>query len=177
MKLLKTLLITALLFCLPFIFSHCKKQKQYVEDPKKTTKTPHERLLGGWELISYTLNDISIADTMSKIAGCNLLKSTETRLSYYDNYDRIELVMLACTLECGDENSFDNVYITLGSCSSADIKAQKFHKLFVTPFHYTPTITRAKWEITKLYEADLSLRLRTDTGEYKMMFKKYTNFN
>ncbi len=176
MKPLKTILIAALLFCLPFVFSHCKKQMQYIEDPKKTTKTPHDRLMGSWELISYTLNDKSIADTLSKIVGCDILNSNaKARLTYQDYHDRLEVVLGTCGLECGNTNSFDNVYITLGPYSSADFKAQKFHKLFITPFNYKPSITVAKWEITKLYEADLSIRLLTDTGEFKMIFKKYTN--
>ncbi len=164
MKPLKTILITALLFSMPLVFSYCKRQHKYPEDPRTTTKTPKKRLTGDWKITDYTLNGISILDTLNKISKSNIKECEMTYVEgpgrgqwsfqwdgYFQTYTSL--------------NAFDNfLYIQLNP-----FRDTVFNKLFITPLKYIPN-SSARWTVTKLYGNELRLTLQQDAYEYKIFF-------
>ncbi|HQQ94779.1 MAG TPA: hypothetical protein PLQ93_09505, partial [Bacteroidia bacterium] len=70
-----------ILIVIVLVLAHCKKEYRFPEDPGKSKKTPKERLLGDWKLKEYTLNGISILDSLNKTCPCSL--SDDILLSYF----------------------------------------------------------------------------------------------
>jgi hypothetical protein len=155
-------------------FANCKKKKtqyQYPEDPKATTLTPKERLHGLWQVSDYTLNGNSIISKLDTFY--NSQYRIEDVIFNYDQNSNSKKWILTITSEVMShtyENAFeepDQILI------DNDNYCCKFllTKWFITPFKYVPNAS-TKWTITKLYNKELNLITKTDTGEFKMFFKK-----
>ena len=171
----KRLLFYASLVFLCCFFSDCKKK--FEEDPKKTTKSPTKRLLGTWFLADYTLNDESILEKMNAQFGnrfdiqnvaLTFKKETNSYVLHLTE-DKIPIFML--------DNSFRDDFIFLGRIGpSQGVIDTVVMKWFILPFKYVPYSDprgeRSRWEITKLFGNELNLRLRNDTGEFKMHWRK-----
>lgn len=164
---MKKLLTYALLFLLPL--AACKKEYRYPEDPKKSRKSPNERLKGTWHITEYTLNGASVKDTLSKVVGADISQYT----LYYRKTDEGEWLL-----------DINGNFGGKGGYLFADDAFADFHYLvfrpyykpfsevFVTPFKRLSNSTAAKWVVTKLYDEDLHIQLVTDTGEYRITFIK-----
>lgn len=163
---MKKLITYTLLFLLPF--AACKKNIKYSEDPRISFKKSKKRLEGTWNISEYTLNGVSIKDTLSKVTGIDVSLYT---LGYYMEYDFYRLTIRGNWggayggTYYGSDDFVDYHYIVLNAYS------ELFNKVFITPFKSVQNST-AKWEVTKLYGKDLHLQLVTDTGEYKIVFNK-----
>lgn len=136
----------------------CKKQHRYPEDPKRTFDSPKTRLVGIWNIYEYTLNGNSILDP-ANFGGADI--TTYFRIQYRKDYT--ELIQ-----------PFDNEsFLTFGPFQN--VSNCNYIKIFITPLKCTNTSTAADWTITKLYNGDLHLIHQTDTGEFKLFFKKTHN--
>lgn len=157
-------IITAVVLSL--LFSECKKK--YPEDPKRTFKSPDKRLRGIWRLQDYYYNDRSVLQqfmglTLNNFPNDNVLfgygpeSSDEKTLSLDIKY----------TIRYEDNASFNNKqYLVIGPATDT-----AFNKAFVSPFHYNRSGI-ANWEIKKLFDSDLIISLPTDSGSYRIIFKK-----
>lgn len=146
-----------------FIGYACKKQHRYPEDPKASTQTPKQRLIGVWQISEYTLNGNSILNPIN-FGGFDI---TTYQLKWiYNSDDKKYYTDLI--------NEFnDETYLNFGPFqSSGDCSLVK---CFITPLKCTNTLQTTNWEIKKLYGSDLHLTLQTDTGEFKLFFKKTHN--
>ncbi|MBL7912400.1 MAG: hypothetical protein JNJ41_15170 [Bacteroidia bacterium] len=146
--------LTIIMLC----FSACKKAHKYSEDPKKTRDSPKQRLLGIWNIYEYTLNGNSILNP-ANFGGNDV--TSYFRLQYRNDYT--ELI----------EPFEDEAYLTFGPFSNSANCG--YIMCFITPLKCTNTSQKTNWCITKLYDNDLNLTLKTDTGEFKIFFKKTHN--
>ncbi len=163
-----TIYITLLIILLAF--SQCKKEHRYPDDTDKSKKTPNERLEGDWEISEYTLDGNNILDTLNKICGCNITE--DIRLEYYnvrEDNPYWELMIWGASMSYKSKNGFDDYhYLEIGPFGNHN-RADVFNKLFITPFHYAPGAI-ARWDVTKLFGEELKVKMKTDTGEYKISF-------
>jgi hypothetical protein len=151
-------------FCFILLISCGKKQIKYEEDPKQTRLTPAMRLAGGWTLEDYTFNGNSILE---------LLKSKK-------NKPPINVIVLDYSEESKDKRNpeskrflpFWDTHLEISEHAfNVSVTDSVSNYWFTQPFHYKP-IKNAVWKVTKLYQNDFNVILTTDTGTYKMFFKK-----
>jgi len=141
-----------------------KKQIKYEEDPKQTNLSPALRLSGSWVLEDYTFNGNSILELLRSKKNKQL--GNVIGLDYFEgSKDKVDpeskrfLPFLDTHVEISQEEF--NVSVT-DSVSNY---------WFTQPFHYKP-IKNTIWRVTKLYQNDFNIILTTDSGTYKMFFKK-----
>jgi hypothetical protein len=141
----------------------CKKHKRYPENPKTLfAGSPKSRLVGVWQINEYTLNGNSILDQAN--FGADI--TNYMIISSYDGTTKKYSYSLI--------NSFDDEsHLTFGPFSNT--ANCSYIKCFITPLKCTNTSKTTDWTITKLYGNDLHLILQTDTGEFKIFYKKIHN--
>ncbi|MBK9286053.1 MAG: hypothetical protein IPM51_17290 [Sphingobacteriaceae bacterium] len=152
-----------------FLGSSCKKQTKYEEDPKKSRTSPKLRLKGTWGLEDYTFNCNSI------IPHLNLLSTkyniNETTLQFSESYNNRWSTSISSNNKSlysyHDIFSDDYTFFIQYSGTNDSICC----KWFITPFRYVRYVD-SYWRITKLYDKDLNIVLDTDTGQFKIFFKK-----
>jgi len=143
-------------------FSGCKKAHRYPEDPKKTRESPKARLEGAWNIYEYTLNGQSILNTAN--FGYDVTNFT-LKQSYNSSTKKYFYTIM---------NEFnDELYLSFGPFSN--VPDCSYIKCFITPLNCSGINKETKWCISKLYDKDLNLTLKTDTGEFKMFLKKRYN--
>lgn len=156
---INNLFFIVILFLLLF---SCKKQHRYPEDPKGTNQTPKSRLIGVWQIYEYTLNGNSILDPAN--FGYDITNYM-IKSSYDGTTKKYSYTLI---------NPFENEsYLTFGPFSNT--ANCSYIKSFITPLKCINTSKTTDWCITKLYKDDLHLILQTDTGEFKLFFKKTHN--
>ena len=161
---------TYIIFISLLLVFACKKQKQYPEDPKKTSQTPHDRLSGNWQLVDYTLNGTSVVDELNLLSK-NKFNIKETELGFNKGvYGGMQFTLDGANFRyqpSTQEPTFiDDSFILLKFYSDT-----LFNNWFITPFK-NQKVTSVNWIVTELYRNDLHLVLKTDTGEYKIFWKK-----
>ena len=155
---MKTKKIYIILFTL-ILVAGCKKQHRYPDDPKSTFDKPKTRLIGAWQLNDYIFNGNSILNTYN--FGYDI-----TSFMIKDDYDGTSKKYTYSLI-----NPFENdEYISFGPFSNS--ANCSYIKTFLTPLKCSGGGQITNWTITKLYDKDLHLKLQTDTGEFKMFFKK-----
>lgn len=158
-----------LIFGIAIAFA-CKKQHRYPEDPKSTFDPPKTRLSGNWKLDDFTLNGTSIVNDLNNIPNAPINIRDVTLNYFFNSDDKNDKHWAFRVYNFSTRNNFDDVSITIGPYNST--QNQIIDKWFITPFKFTGTPAVANWVVTKLYKSDLHLVLQTDTGEFKMFFKK-----
>jgi hypothetical protein len=169
---MKTILLISIV-----IFStwSCKKQHRYPEDPKKSRKTPLERLHGSWKIEEYTFKGSSI------VSQLDLLKQ-DAHVKNVQFYFYVEYHQETFSINSGAFPGYhtfnaliDETYLRIGPYNEfmtvGPANEKVFTGWFVTPFRYTQN-GQTKWTITKLFESDLNIILPTDSGEYKIFLRK-----
>jgi hypothetical protein len=166
---------TLLLFssCL-IIFLACGKEKQhrYPEDPNDTKQSAIERLMANWQVKAYTLNGKDIIPDLEKIYN-EKHKVTSVLFRFYQEEETSGPLTLHIT-GAGIGEILPSAFTNPDKIRIwNDTKYPDFTltKWFLTPFKYKAN-AEATWTITKLYGADLNMVQQTDTGEYKVFFKK-----
>lgn len=154
----------------------CKKEQRYAEDPKNSYKTPQERLSGSWKLSGYTFNDQDIIDSLNKKAfGVFNLNGAAFGYMHItkndpDYADGDKLIMYASKIP--QYRVFDDgTYFKL-TCDTITKQDSLFSYWFVNPMQDTIFNSVANWEVTELYKNDFHVVLSTDSGQFKMTFKK-----
>lgn len=171
-KLMTMKFILPLLFLLAF--SQCKKEHRYPDDPKKSRKTPNERLNGSWYIEEYTLDGISILDSMNNICNCDLkidVILTYGKIKDYANNTEFWSFYIG-TNHFGYQSrqAFqDYHYLEIGPYDGNQIEI--FSKLFLTPFYYEPNAI-VRWNVTKLYKNEFSIELKNSSGVFSLRFSK-----
>jgi hypothetical protein len=162
-----------LLVILLLFFSYCKKKKiqhQYPEDPKSTTITPKLRLTGQWGIRQFTLNGSDIRSSLEAVYN-NKYKISDVIFTYDKNPDTQQwfLIIDAANSKETKIDAFEEPdQLSIGPDNHTEYGLCKW---FVTPFKFTKDKS-VQWTITKLYDKDLNLILKTDTGEYKLFMQK-----
>lgn len=159
-----------ILLILLLIFSCKKDQYRYPEDGGKSTLTPNDRLGGGWwKLDDYTFNGNSIVAKLNSPTNNKYnIKSIQFSYGYLQDSKNWHLLLTGGTYLYQDDNKAfsDFHYLVFGSCSDTI-----FNKWLISPFHFLQN-TATSWSVTELYNKDLHLILSTDSGEYKIFWKK-----
>jgi len=171
---MKTVKFIPLLLLL-LAFSQCKKEHRYPDDPKKSRKTPNERLKGWWYIEEYTLDGVSIIDTMNKVCGCDLRNDVVLTYNMLEDSDHKKFWILGIKYPkyfgMESKTAFsDYHHIELGPAERNN-GLELFYKLFITPFRVEYGAI-ARWEVTKLFESELHIQLRSNLGIYKLKYLK-----
>ncbi|MBK6832911.1 MAG: hypothetical protein IPG89_01015 [Bacteroidetes bacterium] len=160
------------------LFFGCKKEHRYEEDPKNSKATPQERLNGNWKITSYTFNGNSIYDQLnqkaigSKFNLDNVLfgylhktKNSE----YYSDGDAFEVSPFPGSTQ--HRNFDDYTYLQIRNTGGQDALDSLYAYWFISPKKYHCGSV-AYWKVTKLYENDFHIVLKTDSGNFKMTLIK-----
>ncbi len=151
---------------------NCKPKKdtrpfgpQYEEDPGPERGTVAERLNGIWKIEDYLLNDVSIIN-QSSVATSGSISIKDVHWDYImptkDN-DWHESYLVYpwkwYALISKDTITFDGYDST-------------FCFWFTDPLIKSNQILDRKWQITKLYQGSLHVKLSTQRGIFKIFWKK-----
>lgn len=160
------------------LFFGCKKEHRYEEDPKYSKATPQERLNGNWKITNYTFNGNSIFDALNQKAIGNSYNLNNIWFSYshktkhdeyYNDGDAFSINPFPGS---GQNRNFDDyTYLQIRNIGGQDALDSLYAYWFVSPQKYNCGST-AYWEVTKLYEKDFHIVLKTDSGEYKITLLK-----
>jgi len=164
-----------IIFLIAFSNSACKKQTKYDEDPKRTSKSPKQRLFGNWSLSEYTFNGDNILPNLNALFSnrFDVLGLTLT-YSFHDSEVNDALGIHCNPFFSAEEQKFDGSNMTLNQKSFArpvPAADSLFKEWLITPFHFTNQ-SEASWRVTKLFDNSLNIVLETDTGDFKMFFTK-----
>lgn len=165
-----------ILICL--LLLGCKKEHRYLDDPKVTRDTPQERLNGIWKITSYTFNGNDIytklnqkATTQYNLDNVLLNYVYHTRKEAGENNVPGNALNIMPVLSTQYWNFDDDTYLKINSQGCNTIGDSLANYWFVSPQNFCAT-SSAYWEITKLYEKDFHIVLKTDSGTYKITFIK-----
>jgi hypothetical protein len=163
--------ITVLIILLAF--SQCKKEHRYPDDPKKSRKTPNERLKGSWYIEEYTEDGVSVLDSMNKICNCDLkIDVIVTYGSIKDNDNKEFWTFFIGGKYFGYQSrqAFqDYHYLEIGPYDG--VRIEVFSKLFITPFYFYPNAI-ARWNVTKLYKDEFCLELKSNMRAFRLKLIK-----
>jgi hypothetical protein len=159
-------------------FSQCKKEHRYPDDPKKSKKTPQERLTGSWQISEYTLNGTSIIDTLNKLHEYDIREEIYMQYAYNKEDMRWEFSIGTPFVNVNgyayqSNNAFDDYqHLQLGAFyAQPGTPEHLFNLTFVTPFRLERNAI-ARWDVEKLYGDEFWIKLPTDTGLFKLRFHK-----
>jgi hypothetical protein len=170
MRILKAILPLLILL----VFSQCKKEYRYPEDPEKSKKTPQERLTGSWQIKEYTLNDGSVIDTLNKLYGYDIREQVYLQYAYNRDDGNWEFDLKSIgKYSYNSKSAFEDYhYLQLGAFyAEPGTPEHLFNLTFVTPFKLERTAI-SRWDVEKLYGEDFWIKLQTDTGLFQIRFYK-----
>ncbi len=164
--------ITVLIILLAF--SQCKKEHRYPDDPKKSKKTPQERLTGSWQISEYTLNGTSIIDTLNSLHGYDIREQLFIQYGYNKD-DRFWIfdVKAIDKYYYSSKTAFNDYnYLELGPYVPYPNTLQfLFNMTFITPFHVDSSAI-SRWNIIKLYDNEFQIKLHFNTDLFIISLHK-----